>query len=210
MPFPSDSLAPLFGCDQLQIVQQKEMLEIVFGFETRNQYAIQGAGRVLAYAAERAAGAGDMILRQFLGHNRSFELDVHDPGGRPLLRIEHPHRWFFRRLDVYEAESGRRLGAIEQRFAVLGRRFDVLDGSDTTMLEVRGSFFKPWTFPFSRDGRVVGRIEKQWSGMFTELVTDADRFRLTIDDAKLGPVSRLLILSAALFIDLEYFERKSS
>ena len=62
---------------------------------------------------------------------------------------------------------------------------------------------------FEREGRELARVEKKWSGMLTEAFTDADRFRVAFDAPELSPDERALVLSAGIFIDLQYFERKA-
>jgi hypothetical protein len=53
----------------------------------------------------------------------------------------------------------------------------------------------------------VGRIEKKWSGAFTEIFTDADTFLVTLPqgDATL----RALVLAAAVLVDFVWFEHRS-
>jgi uncharacterized protein YxjI len=67
-----------------------------------------------------------------------------------------------------------------------------------------------WTFTFTKHERSVADVQKKWSGLFSEVFTDRDNFVLSFYDQDLNPSDRLLILSAAMFIDLQYFEKKNS
>ena len=76
------------------------------------------------------------------------------------------------------------------------------------VLEMRSGLFRIWTFPLFRAGQEVARIEKKWGGVLREAFTDADTFLTTFTPAVRG-VERALILAAAVFVDLQYFEKKA-
>jgi uncharacterized protein YxjI len=192
----------------LYVRQRRELAELI-GFETRNKYAIQDErGRDLGYAAEQQKGFLGFLLRQFLGHWRTFEITVFDAARQPVLRAIHPFRWFFQRLEVWRAD-GSYVGALQQRFGIFTKKFDVEDTSGRVVLTVRSPFFSFWTFPFTRDGRVVAAVEKKWTGLLAEAFTDKDTFRVRYDDPALDETDRVLVLASALFVDLIYFEKKA-
>jgi uncharacterized protein YxjI len=193
---------------ELYVRQIRELAEL-FGFETRNKYAITTPDRQeVAYAAEQQKGVLGFLLRQFLGHWRRFELVFFGPDRQPLLRAVHPFRFLFQRLEIHGAD-GSFLGALQQRFAVFTKRFDVLGPTGELVFEMRSGFLQFWTFPFYRGGREVAVIEKKWSGALTELFTDKDNFRIRFLERAMAIDERLLVLASALFVDLQYFERKA-
>ncbi|MGQ0505811.1 MAG: phospholipid scramblase-related protein [Myxococcaceae bacterium] len=193
---------------ELYVRQQRELAEL-FGFETRNKYAISTPDQQqVAFAAEQEKGLLGAIFRQVLGHWRTFEITFFGPDRQPLFRAVHPFRFFFQRLEVYGTE-GRPLGAIQQRFAWLRKSFDVEGPNGQTLFVMRAPIFSIWKFPFFRDEREVAIIEKKWSGALSEMFTDKDNFRVRFN-APLSLVERVLILAAAIFVDLQYFERKAS
>ena len=199
--------ATLATATTLMVRQSTELAEL-FGFETRNKYAIETAtGKPVAFAAEQQKGVLGFLLRQLLGHFRTFEIQFFDAARAPVLRAVHPFRLLFQRLEVFDA-GGRMLGAIQQRFALFSKRFDVQNAAGRVTLEVRSPLWRPWTFVFTRDGREVARIEKKWSGVLTEVFTDKDRFFVQLG-TETTTDERQLLLAAAIFIDLQYFENKA-
>jgi uncharacterized protein YxjI len=191
----------------LRVRQRHEIAEWI-GYETRNKYEIYGdGGQLVAYAAEQQKGFFNFIVRQWLGHWRTFDVLFFSPDRRPVLRAHHPFRFFFQRLEVYE--DTRFLGAVQRRFAILTKRFDVEDARGNVLMRVSSPFWRLWTFPFERHGRQVAQVAKRWSGVLSELLTDKDNFAVEFSDPAMQEDERKLILAAALFIDLQYFENKA-
>lgn len=191
---------------ELYVRQQRELAEL-FGFETRNKYGIYGADKTqVGYAAEQQKGVLGFLMRQLLGHWRSFEITFFGPDRQPLFKAVHPFRFFFQRLEVATAD-GRPLGALQQRFGVLTKKFDVEDAAGRVIMEMRSGLLKIWSFPFTKGGQEVAKIEKKWGGALTEIFTDKDNFRVSFGPS-VSPDERLLVLAAAVFVDLQYFEAK--
>jgi hypothetical protein len=202
------ALTTLHTAPELYVRQSRELAEL-FGFETRNKYAISTPDRrEVAFAAEQQKGILGFLLRQVLGHWRAFELVFFGPDRQPLFRAVHPFRFFFQRLEVFGPE-GRYLGALQQRFGLLTKKFDVLGPGGSVAMEMRSGLLRLWTFPITRNGVEQAVIEKKWSGVLTEVFTDKDNFRVRFVGAGLTPDERLLVLAAAVFVDLQYFEAKA-
>ena len=75
----------------------------------------------LAIAAKGFLG---MIFRQILGHWRKFDIHFFGPDRQPYMIAHHPFRFFFQRLEV-TTPDGKFLGAVQQRFAIFRKRFDI-------------------------------------------------------------------------------------
>lgn len=192
----------------LRVRQRRELAELV-GFETRNKYAIESEdGRPLGFAAEQGKGFLGFLLRQFLGHWRPFEVTVFDEARQPVLTARHPFRIWFQRLDIQSAD-GTPMGALQQRWAVFSKKFDVLDAHGQVLLTVSSPLWRVWTFPFRRGDSQVAVVQKRWSGLVREAFTDADDFRVEFSDSQLSSRERALVLTAAIFVDLVYFEHKA-
>lgn len=206
----STSIVPagLVDAQELYVRQQRELAEL-FGFETRNKYAITTSDRApVAFAAEQQKGILGMLFRQVLGHWRRFEITFFGPDRQPIFRVVHPFRLFFQRLEIHGID-GRPLGALQQRWGLLTKKFDVEGPDGRVLLEMRSGVFQWWTFPFFRNGAQEAVIEKKWSGALTELFMDKDNFRVRFLNPRLSADERMLILAAAIFVDLQYFERKA-
>jgi uncharacterized protein YxjI len=193
---------------RVKLQQIHEIAEWI-GFETRNKYSVTDQnGHPIGYAAEQQKGLWGFLLRQYLGHWRRFDVYVFNSKREKALKLTHPFRWFFQRLEVYDAKN-EMIGAIQQRFAFFHKSFDVEDPRGKIRYEVRSPIWKIWTFTFSKHGREVAEVQKRWSGLISEMFTDKDNFVLSLHGENLDSEDRLLILSAALFVDLQYFERKA-
>jgi uncharacterized protein YxjI len=203
----SEMLAIVQQSNEINIVQKRELAEL-FGFETRNKYSLEVNGAPFAFAAEQGKGGLAFLARMFVGHWRTFEIHFFDNARQLVLRAVHPFRFFFQRLEVNSAD-GRPLGAIQQRWAIFSKKFDVTDPGGRVLLTVSSPLWRPWTFAFERDGQELARVEKKWSGMLREAFTDADRFRVVFQSHQLGLDERSLVLAAGIFIDLQYFEQKA-
>ncbi|MFN7684877.1 MAG: phospholipid scramblase-related protein [Oligoflexia bacterium] len=199
------------------LVRQRRELAELFGFETRNKYSIElESGQTIGFAAEQQKGLLGFLLRQFLGHWRRFHFFIFDDSKVPILRAKHPFRFLFKRIELYAMDFAKNetlAGAIQQRFAILSKRFDIEGPDGRVLFEVRSPFFKIWTFPVKKtelgQTREVARITKKWKGLLAEAFTDTDLFKIEFLDPTLGEQERALMTAAGLYVDLQYFERKA-
>ena len=85
------------------------------------------------------------------------------------------------------------------------------DANGRVIMQVASPFWRLWTFPFVAvtSGREVARVSKKWAGLLTEVLMDKDNFAVEFLEAELGENERTLVLAAAIYIDLQYFERKA-
>ncbi len=182
------------------------------GFESRNKYKIFNSSRKeIYYVAEQQKGILGFLFRQWLGHGRrSFHLHFFNPNREVVYEVKHPFRLFFQELIVSDSK-GKVLGGMKQRFNLFRRRFDILDKNGITLIEVRtrmSLIFPVWHFPFVKNNQQVATVDKKFSGLLTEILTDKDSFQLTIHTEKVSETERILILASAIFIDIRYFEHK--
>jgi uncharacterized protein YxjI len=153
------------------------------------------------------------LARQVLGHWRRFDIHFYDNARQEVFHASHPFRFYFTRLDVFDSRAvqgkQRLIGAIEKRFSILTKRFGVENDRGAVTMEVKSPFWKLWTFPFVSEGRVVASVNKKWSGALTELFTDRDNFQVEFRSRALSNDERMVVLAAAIYVDLTYFERKA-
>ncbi len=200
------------------LVRQRRELGELLGFETRNKYSIEREdGAILGYAAEQQKGILGFLLRQFIGHWRRFHFTIFDSQRQSALHAEHPFRFLFQRMELFSApqdQGGVRLGAIQQRFGVLRKKIDIEDARGEVLFRIESPIWRIWTFPVYRwsnekADQELARISKKWGGLLKEAFLDADTFRVEFLSASLRQEHRLLILASALFVDLQYFEKKA-
>ena len=192
----------LASVEGLVVSQKKEWGEIITGFETKNKYVISDSmGNELYKAAEEK---GSLLARWFLKALRPFQISVRTYEDQSVLRVVRPFRFFFYRLDVFDAQGGL-LGTIQRRFSILRRVYSVLDGSGKEVFQLFGPIFHPWTFEIREGDMIHGKITKKWSGLLKESFTDADNFGITFPpgwDIKL----KALFLGAVFLVDFAHFE----
>lgn len=201
-------LERLHNTQKIFIRQRFEMGE-VFGFETRNKYSIETeSGTVVGFSAEQQKGIIGFLFRHYMGHWRRYDLFFFDNDRRMVWKAHHPFRFFFQRFEI-EGEDGRRYGALQQRFAIFGKKFDVEDQHGRVILKMRSPIWRIWTFNFFREGKNVATISKKWSGILSEAFTDKDHFLVEFKDMYFKPEEKALLITAAIFVDMQYFERKA-
>lgn len=195
---------------QIFVKQRRELVEL-FGFETRNKYEIyDNQKNVIGFAAEQQKGFLGILLRQLLGHWRSFELHFFDAQRQQILVSKHPFRWIFQEFEIVN-QQGVTIGYVKQRFGILKKKFDVHNQRGDVIYEMRSGFFQFWTFPFfDRQGHMAALIQKKWSGALKEIFMDTDNFNIEFKNANLSENERLIILVCSVFTDLQYFERKAN
>lgn len=198
--------AHLLGAQRLHVQQVWEGFEIVLGFESRNKYRILDQNlNPLAFAAEQSSGLGGTILRQILGHWRSFKVTIFNQARERIYDVEFPFRWFLKTLILKDA-TGRRLGHLDERFAFFRKKFDVYDDRGKVVARINSSFFKFWTFDFRFGPNHLGTIQKKWSGILGEFFTDKDNFVVSYADPNLTAEVKALMLATCLMVDIVYFE----
>ena len=190
---------------EVLVRQKKEMFEAFTGLETQNRYEVFPESGNPLYAAEVGTG---FLSRNFLKQMRPFEVLIADAAQNVRLKVNRPFRMFFHEVSVSDS-AGVHLGRVVKRFTFFNRRYEVKDANDRTLYELKGPFFKPWTFRIENALGQTGVITKKWSGFFKEAMTDADNFGLKLD--KDVPVEQKAVLLGAVFlIDFVHFENNTS
>lgn len=191
----------------LTVKQRKNWWEMIFSFEAKNRYVVLGNRMDAAFEVEeQGEGFGALLKRLFLGTARPFTAFVTDARRDSLaMRLHRRWRWFFPFMDVHDG-GDQPVASLEAQWAWFQRRYTVRDAQGTTLGEIVGPFFKPWTFELTVGGRVIGHIKKKWSGLLKEAFSDADNFEVEFA-ADVDPRWKALSLAAAVLIDVVHFER---
>lgn len=199
----------LIDVDRVLVRQTKEWGEILTGFECKNRFELlTDDGRVLGRAAEEGSGMGAVIARNLLGKMRAAKVHVYDESGQEVLLGHKEFRWYFHRMEV--VEGGQKIGAIERRFSILHRLFEVQNAKGEVVLTIKSPFFRIWTFRLLEGEREIGKISKKWGGLLREGFTDADTFGVEYPPAAMGEEIRKILLVATFLIDFVCFENNNS
>lgn len=199
------------GRDKWFIKQKKEWVEILVDWETRNQYEIlDGDGRPLGFIAEKAGGFIDAILRTIFKSHRSLAAEVFDRGKAQVLSMRRPFFFLFSSMEVL-GPGGRVLGAVERRFGLLYKKYDLHDKTGRVFAHIRSPLWRLWTFPITdANGKEAGVITKKWGGGLREIFTDADMFMVDLSSSRFDEEQKAVVLSAALSVDFDFFEDNTS
>ncbi|MCP3099322.1 scramblase [Myxococcus sp. K15C18031901] len=203
------SLDAVLTAPRLRMRQQRELLEMLIGWEGRNRYEVcDEHGRGSLFVGETGDGWGSRLMRNFWPFYRA-RLECMTPSGTLALALEHPWSFLFARAEVL-AWDGRALGTIVQRFRLLGRRFDIVTPAGAVVATIEGPLLKPWTFQVFQRGEEVAVIRKHWSGLFQETFSDADNYSIEFHPPCTDGRLRQLVLAAAFLMDLTYFDNRKS
>ena len=190
---------------ELVVRQEVEHLEVFVGFETANRYSINTPDGARVMYAYEESGA---INRQFMGSHRPLTINVVDEQGQTVLTGSRKFFWFYSHLHVADG-SGNPIGSLKRQFAMLRRRFSLMDANAGPIGRVDGGPFRVNTFTVDDGhGGELGRIVKQWSGLAREAFSDADTFSIQFGEQAQGHELRLMLVASAFAIDLEFFESK--
>ena len=193
--------------NQYFIRQKKEWTEILIDFETRNQYQVLDEDQnEVGTISEVSSGIGGFMKRNVFGSHRSLDVRVHDADGSAVVRLARPFFWLFSSLEVL-AEGGAKLGAVERRFGLIRKKYDLLDEHGHCFAKISSPLWRLWTFPaeHEREGGTA-EVSKKWGGALREIFADADTFRVAIESGTWTATERWVLFAAAISIDFDFFE----
>jgi hypothetical protein len=196
---------------KLSVRQRKRWLEILTSLDARNTYVVYDeTGNPILNVEEQGSGFGSFMKRVFLQRLRPFTSHVEDLStNRLLLTVRRPFRFFFHRIDVYDA-GGQHVGALQRKWTWLRRKYIVEGPNGEEIATLFGPILKPWTFKVLVPGSEteVGLIQKKWSGLLKEMFTEADNFWVSYDNVSDAGL-RSLLFAATILIDIVHFERSN-
>lgn len=191
--------------DTLLIRQLVDFSEIILPLESTNRYEIRNKEGDGAYFAFEVGGRRwlSLLVRSVLSGHRPFTLRIVNDDKKDVLTAYRPFRFYFHRLNVFE--DGQWIGAVQRKFSLVNKLFEVLDGDGNLLCEIKGPLWKPWTFDIVQNQKVYGIIRKSWRGWAEEFLTDADTFGIQFPDGATSKEKKIL-LAAVFLIDFIYFE----
>ena len=171
-------------------------------FELRNQYTLTDelgieAGRV--EQARQSALAWLARLGTSLDTMLPTTLAVTDASERRVLVLEKP--WFTWKVTVHDPD-GRTIGVIGRKLRVGKPVYTLTAPGGAEVGEIRAEDWRSRKFEVvDTAGMDLGRVTKQWRGLFTEVVTDADSYAVTFEPQATSD-QRALTFAGALTVDL--------
>lgn len=130
------------------------------------------------------------------------------PSDRLIFSLHRPVSFWRSRVEVFD-ENDEMIGYFKSKLFALGGGFWVHDHKDEQFAEVKGNWVG-WEFKFlTPKGRELGKVAKKWAGLAKTLFTSADNYMVSLDpELENRPTAKILLLAAALAIDIVYYERK--
>ena len=196
----------LHGEKGFVIRQRKEMWEVFTDIETVNRYDIYDLeGNQVFHAYEESKSFFfSWIMRMVLVAMRPFSIKIINESQQLLLEIKRPFRFYFHMVEIND-QDGVCLGCVKKRFSIFHKHYTVYDTSDNAICDIKGPFWKPWTFDIYQGDTLYGSIKKKWGGALREIFTDADVFGVDFPvDASLGV--KALLFGSVFLIDFVHFE----
>lgn len=171
-------------------------------FELRNQYTLTDedgtdAGRV--EQSKQSALAWLARLGTSLDTMLPTTLEVTDPGGEAVLVLHKP--WLTWKVTVQDP-GGRAIGVIGRKLRVGKPVYTLVDPDGAEVGEIRAEDWRSRRFEvLDPAGTTIGRVTKQWRGLLTEAITDADSYAVTFEPQATSD-QRALTFAGALTVDL--------
>lgn len=180
----------------LGVHQRRKLLEL------RNQYTLTdetGAPAGVVEQRTQAALAFAARLLTAMDTMLPTTLDVYDADEQPVLQLHKP--WFTWRVTAARPD-GRVIGSVNRRLRIGRPVYEILDAEDRPGGEIRGEDWRSRNFGVTdASGVEVARVTKQWRGLLTEALTDADTYAVTFAETA-TPEQRALAFAGCLTVDL--------
>ncbi len=178
--------------------------------KTKNTYDILDGetGEPLGVADEQISGLVS-VLRWFVSKQiMPARVEVREKPDDSLVFVVRRGAYLFRsRVEVLDAQE-QPVGYFKSKLFTIGGGFHIYDKDDRHFAEVAGNLWG-FNYRFLSPDRAVelGTVSKKWGGLGKELFTSADTYGVRVNpDLSESPFAKMLVLAAALAIDMIYKE----
>ena len=171
-------------------------------FELRNQYTLTDESGGAAGTVEQKKQSALTFLARLVSSldvMLPVTLEVADSSGAPALILAKP--WFTMRVAVSDPD-GRSVGVIGRKLRMGKPVYNLTDATGALVGEIKAKDWRSRSFEVvDGSGTPIGHVTKQWRGLLTEVVTDADSYAVTFEPSATTD-QRKLTFSGALAVDL--------
>ncbi|MBL7912063.1 MAG: scramblase [Bacteroidia bacterium] len=143
----------------------------------------------------------EQILRVLIDKKRlPFLLEIKD--SENTLQAVISRGWTFGMSNIKILDKNNtEMGTIKRKFS-LKPTFMISDFQGNAIAQIIGDYYA-WDFEIKDlSGKIIGTINKKWTGFAKELFSSADKYIVKIDPNYSDKVGRILILSSAITIDM--------
>ncbi len=173
-----------------------------------NEYKVFSKSGEQIGAVKQTLSGGQTVLRLLLNKAMlPFTLNINDQNGQTLVVIKRGWTWFTSKITILD-NTGRLIGIIKQKIRLFKPTFKILNPGMQEVGVITGDW-KAWNFEIKDSvGNSIGIITKKWAGIAKELFTTADKYIVTIKPEFTHEMNKIIILSAAITIDMVLKESK--
>jgi uncharacterized protein YxjI len=177
-------------------------------FKFENAYQIYDDKAVVIGAVKQKLTTGQKLLRLLLNKKMlPFLLEIRNANDGLEASISRGWTFFLSKIVIQDAQ-GNVIGSVKQKFTFLKPSFKISDSGEQVVAEISGDW-KAWNFTIKdTSGLVIGSINKKWAGAMKELFTSADKYNVSIDPSYAEHENKIVILAAAITIDMVMKESK--
>jgi Scramblase len=138
-------------------------------------------------------------------------IEIRDRKDNLIFYMRRGWYMFRAKVRVYNADD-ELIGWFRSKFLSIAGAFQVYDKNDELFAQVKGG--RRWFFDYhlkTPDGIEIGSVTKKFGGVLKELFTSSDTFLVTVgDDFEEDNVAKILVLAAALVVDMVFKEDTSA
>ena len=171
-------------------------------FELRNQYTLTDENGAPAGTVEQSKQSALTFIARLVSSldvMLPVTLEVQDTAGAPVLTMTKP--WFTMKVAVADAD-GRGIGVIGRKLRMGKPVYNLSDAHGGLVGEIKAKDWRSRNFEVvDAAGSSIGHVTKQWRGLLTEAITDADTYAVTFEPSATTD-QRKLTFAGALAVDL--------
>ncbi|MFM7466918.1 MAG: LURP-one-related/scramblase family protein [Crocinitomicaceae bacterium] len=175
--------------------------EKVNAFKFKSEYSLYNESGEVIGSIHQLLSTWEKIRKLLVSQKLTpFQYEIRNAQGEVIAEIK--KGWTFWLPKIQLVMNGVVIGVIHQRFKLIKPKFDIYNDNNQPIGSIKGNW-SHWQFDITSDkGVELGHVSKKWAGIAKELFTTADKYIVNIDPSVQDEKMRMLVLSAALTIDL--------